>query len=870
MKKGPSPAASGVVSTHNAAKPRRYRHTFWWYLKLMLTGLSLLVFCLIVVTIAVGKGIYDRLSQIVPDVNFITQRNKAEATQVWSAPGSGGKRVLLAEFKAQSREWVPIDSLRVKSTYKGKPVTIHRLIDATLAIEDVRFYHHPGMDAKRIAGAAFANFTKRDATAQGGSTITEQLARNIYFKRRKNASQRLQAALLALQLERRFTKDEILELYLNEIYYGNGADGCEAAAQTYFGKRARDLSISEAAFLAGLPNSPSYLDPFEHFERAQRRQRIVLREMFENKKINYQQWTQARADTSIRQRIAEQREKFIAEKRRNKKWRSPYFVSYVKQYLQKHHKWDEEYLSRAGLKIYTTLDPDLQGYAEDAVERQLARLGQSTLQAALVCVDPWTGHVVAMVGGRDYYNTKLNGQFNRATQAKRQPGSSFKPYLYAAAMEAGYTPDSIEIDKPIKVYGKEIRNYDRRYRGAMTLRKAIGDSNNVVAVKTMLKLGGYVESAAQVVIQKAHLMGIESNLVPVPTLALGASEVTPLEHTSAFGVFATRGLRAEETPIERVLNANGETIIEHSHPVHGARVLSEPAANSMWQMLRYVVESGTGGNADIPGVDVIGKTGTTSSNKDVWFIGATKRLSCAVWMGYDRPKELYGSAGGRWCAPVWRSFMVRAMETWRERNPVEKMIEDSVATNRQRLRASQFKKYVQRRICDESGLLAIAGCSRSHMEMFSSGGGVPTDYCNIPSHQPRVRRQAALNDGVPSIMGSDLQTQPENFSDQPARREAPAVQPPQFQDGQDTVTPDSVARDQSQYRGNEQAQDAPPDSYTPPDDGGFQPTETETGNSEVSVTVCADTGLVANSRCPVTAHQFFEASQAPRKRCNQH
>jgi membrane carboxypeptidase/penicillin-binding protein len=252
MKKGPSPAASGVVSTHNAAKPRRYRHTFWWYLKLMLTGLSLLVFCLIVVTIAVGKGIYDRLSQIVPDVNFITQRNKAEATQVWSAPGSGGKRVLLAEFKAQSREWVPIDSLRVKSTYKGKPVTIHRLIDATLAI-----------------------FTKRDATAQGGSTITEQLARNIYFKRRKNASQRLQAALLALQLERRFTKDEILELYLNEIYYGNGADGCEAAAQTYFGKRARDLSISEAAFLAGLPNSPSYLDPFEHFERAQRRQRIV-------------------------------------------------------------------------------------------------------------------------------------------------------------------------------------------------------------------------------------------------------------------------------------------------------------------------------------------------------------------------------------------------------------------------------------------------------------------------------------------------------------------------------------------------------------------------------------------------------------------
>ena len=709
--------------------------------------LQLVIFCAIVVVLAIGKGIYDQLSLIVPDVNLMTNRTKSGTTIIYSAPDViTKKRVILAKLQSERREWIDIDKLKVTRWVNKKPSRVDgRLIDATLSIEDARFREHPGMDAKRIAGAALANF-KKGRTAQGGSTITEQLAVNIYLKRNKEFSRRLQTALLALQLERRFTKDEILEMYLNEIYYGNRADGCEAAARTYFNKSAANLTIAEAAMLAGLPQQPTRLDPFEHFDRAKKRQEIVLKEMLQNQRINYTQFVQAKRDSSLKEKIAASRARFVDERNNKERWTAPYFVSYVKQFLAKNYNINDELLSKSGYRVYTTLDPRMQQIAEKTVTRQLRRLGGGKLQAALVCVDPWTGGVMAMVGGRDYYDTKNGGQFNRAVQAKRQPGSTFKPYVYATAMEQGMTPNTLVQDSPLRVLngrevkrgGHEIKNYDFRHRGFLPMYKAIGISNNVAATRVLMKTG------IQNVIEKSHLLGIKSHLVPVPTLALGTSEISLLENTSAFGVFATRGLRAEETPIDHIDNSAGETIIETEKPVRGARVLSEEAGNKMWEMLRYVVTNGTGENAAISGVDVIGKTGTTSSNKDVWFMGATKQLSTGVWIGYDRPRELYGSSGGKWSAPLWRTFMVQALEVFRKRNIMESMIEDARATSQARSAAEQSKKFISRRICDESGQLAIGGCNRTHTEQFSTGAGdIPTLTCTIPAHLTRTVQQTS-------------------------------------------------------------------------------------------------------------------------------
>ncbi|HEX9997529.1 MAG TPA: PBP1A family penicillin-binding protein [Abditibacterium sp.] len=768
--------ASATLNPSQSAPNPKFRHTFWWYLKWFLITLQLLVFCAMVVVFCVGKGLYDELNKVVPDINLLMARNKAEPTRVFAADGS-----LLAEFRGESRQWIPLDELKVQRNRGGKISTEPgRLIDATLSIEDARFYKHPGMDAKRILGAFRAN-SRSGRVAQGGSTITEQLAKNVYLSQTRTFSRRLNTALLALQLERRLSKDEILEAYLNEIYYGNRAYGCEAASQVYFGKKAKDLTIAEAALIAGLPQSPSRLDPFDNFKNAKDRQRTVLHEMLQNKRITYAQWQEARADKSVEREIDRAHERFIIKSREIEKWRAPYFVSYVRSYLEKQYGWSGDYLNKSGLKIYTTLDPKLQNIAENALINGVRRHGRE-LQGALVSIDPWTGHIVAMVGGKNYYDTRKNGQWNRAAQGKRQPGSTMKPYIYAAAMEAGLTPDSVMIDSPLYLCGDnecgrgttrrqrraghEVRNYTRSHAGAMTLRTAIAQSNNVVATRTLLKVG------IQNVVQKAHLMGIQSSLSPYPSLALGTSDLSLLEHVSAHGVFATRGLRAEATPVTRVDNYAGETLIEQPTPVRGARVLSPIAANNMWQMMRYVVTNGTGRVAAIPGVDVIGKTGTTSSNKDVWFMGASKDLVTGVWMGYDRPRPLgYGSAGGAWCAPVWRRFMRPAIDIWRSRKPVERLVEDARATAQRRFLAAQYKQYVRTRICNESGLLASKECTSTRIEVFSAAGGAPTQFCDIHRRSNPAPRD--LNSGAAPSAPGDLGFDPARAENREESAEAP-------------------------------------------------------------------------------------------------
>jgi penicillin-binding protein 1A len=727
----PARGSSRSTPRPGAAAPR---HTFWWYLKWLFIIGQLVLFCAIITTASVLYGVYQRLDQIDLDVRSITVHSKAEPTVVYAADGTK-----LAEFRGEQRSWIPLEKMERTVTRNGKTVTeLGWLPKATIAIEDWRFFSHPGMDPKRILKAAWVNFRSGDVE-QGGSTITEQLAKNIYLSHTRTLSRRLQTALLALKLERAFSKDEILELYLNEIYYGNNAYGCEAAAERYFGKSAGELSIAEAALLAGLPNSPTRLDPFDHFDNAKDRQRVILKAMLQRNKINYTQYLEAVRDKSLEKRIREAAGRYRYERHDTQRWRAPYFVSYVKSYLQKQYNWSDEFLSKSGLKIYTTLNPRIEAIAEKVMDRNLERRseGRTPLQGALVCIDPWSGHIIAMYGGRDYYSKKWNGQFNRAVQAKRQPGSTFKPYVYATAMEMGYTPDSIVVDKPLKVWGHTIKNYDFKYHGAMAFRTAIGISDNVAATRVLMKIG------IQNVVEKAHQMGITSSLRPVPTLALGTSEVSLLETTSAFGAFATRGLRAEPTPVERVDNYAGETLVEHPHPVAAARVLSEDAADRMWDMLHYVMTNGTGRPAQLDSTSqTIGKTGTTSSNKDVWFMGATKQLVAGVWMGYDKPRELYGSSGGGWSGPAWRGFMDQALAVWKKKNTVERLVENARATEQRRLQAAQDKQYVRRRICDDTGLLATSACPHTHIEEFSAAGGAPTQYCDV--HRSK---QAPQNDG---------------------------------------------------------------------------------------------------------------------------
>ena len=817
-----------VFAQPPAAPPPKFRHTFWWYLSRFLMLLQLVLFCIIGVVITMGKGLYDKLQETPADIRVLLQQNRAEPSRVYAADGS-----LLAEFDAEKRSYVPIDELKVWRNRGGQMKQENgRLIDATLSIEDTRFYSHPGTDAKRILGALRANY-RAGRVEEGASTITEQLVKNVYLNSSRTLQRRLQTTLISLQLERKLSKDEILEAYLNEIYYGNRAYGCEAAAQTYFGKHAKDLTIAEAALLAGLPQSPTALDPFRHIEAAKKRQRIVLHEMFnEGKKpgqvINQDQYREALQDESVEKTIARQHERIKDERANPTRWKFPYFVSYVRTHLSKNYGID---LDKPGYKVYTTLDPKLQKIAENALVSQLNEHDRK-LQGALVSIDPWSGQIVAMVGGRDYYDKKMNGQYNRAAQGKRPPGSTMKPYIYATAMEAGLKPDTTLEDSQLWVCGTsecppnkrskrrgghEVRNFTRSHVGTTTLASALAQSNNVIATRLLLKVG------IQNVVQKAHLMGIQTSLDPYPSLALGASDVNLLQHVSAYGAFATRGLHVDATPLIRVENYTGDVIIQQPNPPQASRVLSPRAADEMYQMLRGVVLNGTGrpvGNA-LPGLDIIGKTGTTSDNKDVWFMGAwappqgQTGLACGVWMGYDQPKGLaYGSAGGKWCGPVFAEFMRQAAPIWKARRPMEKLVEDRRATERQRYQAAQYKQYVRVRVCTETGLLATKECPDTVIKTFSAAGGAPTQFCDVHRRQPT--QPQTLDNGAAPPRDGDLN--PDNNGDGalpndgfPPARDAPPLsdnpnpnddtpQAPDFQGDGGVVLDDNPTDDQSPVR----------------------------------------------------------------------
>ncbi|MGE5484881.1 MAG: transglycosylase domain-containing protein [Ignavibacteriales bacterium] len=544
---------------------------------------------------------------------------------------------------------------RIPVSFKRVPKHVR---EAFVAIEDQRFYDHIGVDVRGILRAAFNIVTGRQF--QGGSTITQQLARLAFLTPKRRLDRKIQEAVLAIEMERRYTKDEILGMYMNQIPFGNGAYGIQAASQTYFGKNVEDLTVAEGALLAGLVQSPATYDPYTHPQASRQRQAAVLDLMAKNGFISQEE----------RQKAASQPLMFKPLKK-NEIEVGAYFADYVLQQLLA--KYSPETVYESGLQVYTTMDPEIQKATEKAIPKVLdpvfpIKEGQDYPEAAAAVMDPKTGYLKAIVGGRRHDRWL---QQNRVVQSKRQPGSAFKPIMvYTAAVEKGFTPSTVIDDAPAQwpqVSGPAWapENYDRQFMGLLTLREAIERSRNVVAVKVLDNIG--VQSGADC----AERLGITTL---VRTMREGRSDlnlsaalggvtdgVTPLDMTVAYGVFANGGVRQEPISILKVVDKNGNVLEEHKPK--GTPVIKPQTAWIMTDMMKGTISKpwGTGTRANI-NRPAAGKTGTTSDWVDAWFCGYTPDLVSVVWMGYDKDKTMEKNrvTGGTYPAQIWKEIMLPA------------------------------------------------------------------------------------------------------------------------------------------------------------------------------------------------------------------
>ena len=504
---------------------------------------------------------------------------------------------------------------------------------AFVAIEDRRFYYHFGVDPIGILRAVISNVAGSGGM-QGGSTLTQQLAKNLFLTQERTIGRKFQEAILALWLERKYSKDQILELYLNRVYFGSGAYGVEAAARKYFGHDARDVTLSEAALLAGLMKSPSKLAPNRNLKGANERAAQVITSMVEQGYV-----TQAMAKVALGgpAQVANTRGAGSVN----------YAADYVMDALD-----DTVGAIDEDIVVMTTIDPRLQAAAERALTGELDARGAkfNVGQGALVALDP-DGGVKALVGGDNY----ADSQFNRAIAAKRQPGSSFKPFVYLAALEKGARPDDTRQDAPINVKGWSPENYHRDYLGAVTLTRALAMSLNTVAVRLCLEVG------PKAVVKVAHRLGILSDLTPNASIALGTSEVTPLEMASAYAAFANGGIGVRSYVIMSVRTANGR-LLYRRHPYNYGRVIEPRHVAMMNAMMQETLTIGTAHKADLPGWQAAGKTGTTQDFRDAWFIGFTSHLVAAVWLGNDDGASMKKVTGGNLPVDIWSRFMREAHE----------------------------------------------------------------------------------------------------------------------------------------------------------------------------------------------------------------
>ena len=525
--------------------------------------------------------------------------------------------------------------IATRGTQMAPPADLDSLPDyvpaAFIAIEDRRFYHHPGFDPIGMMRAAATNM-RAGRVVQGGSTLTQQLAKNLFLTPDQNLRRKVQELMLAVWLEMKFSKKEILALYLNRVYFGAGAYGIEAASQRYFDKSAKDLTVGEAALLAGLLKAPSRYSPVSESERAATRATVVLNEMEEAGVI-----TAAQREEAVTQPIIVSRT--LATQH------AQYFIDWLDQSIRGLVGEPTE-----DMVVETTLDLTLQTSAERSVRRILDRdEGKGVQQAALVALDG-DGRVRAMIGGASY----ADSQFNRAVEAKRQAGSAFKPFVYLAAVEAGYTPQTPVVDQPITIGNWSPKNYSNTFSGNMTLAQAVAQSTNTVAAYVADQIGR--DSVARA----ARRLGIESRIGLEPAMALGAVEVSPLEMATAYDAFANGGRRVEAYGISRIRTPQGRVIYQRASGQSG-QAINNPSLYYMNQMLRGVMTSGTGRSAAIAGRDLAGKSGTTSDYKDAWFVGYTGGFVTAVWVGKDDNTAMRGVTGGSSPAAIWKGFMEAAL-----------------------------------------------------------------------------------------------------------------------------------------------------------------------------------------------------------------
>jgi penicillin-binding protein 1A len=617
---------------------------------------------------------YDVTSDLPDRAELRAIGDMAQSTTMYDA----ADRPVFTIFKEQRIE-VPLER-----------VSPH-LIKAVVSVEDQRFYQHNGIDAVRIAAALHRNL-REGRRAEGGSTITQQLARQTFLSRKKTYRRKIREVILAGYLENLYDKNEILELYLNKVYFGDGLYGVEAAARGYFSKPASELTLDEAALLAGLIQSPSTYAPTVNLERAIARRNLVLQTMVNSGAIDEETAAGARRAPVRLVNGLERKETF-----------GLYFKEQVRRELVE--RFGSERVAQGGLRVYTTMDSDLQKAAEAIVEKGLRDIerrrafkyaergaptakageGPDYLQGALVSLDPRSGHVHAIVGGRDF----TESPFNRAVQAKRQSGSAFKPFVFAAALESGYSPASVitRLNEPIETLeGDWVPEDEHSSASSMTLRTALRTSSNRAAVQLLSAIG---ISNAVGFVEKLNVGTPPS----VPSLALGASEVTLLALTSAYGAFAAEGVARPPALIRKVVDAEGNLL--YQEPQTTRQAVSRATAFLISSMLADVVNAGTGYRARQAGftLPAAGKTGTTNDYVDAWFVGYTPRRVTGVWIGFDQPKTIVDNGyGGELAVPIWAAFMKTATRgdkpAWFDRPP----------------------GVVGADVCRVSGRLANAGC----------------------------------------------------------------------------------------------------------------------------------------------------------------
>lgn len=594
-------------------------------------GIVFLLSLSVLFTLAIGTLLFLFVFLDIPAISSLKNYQPPVASRVLDADGD-----VVARICRRNRSVV---------SYATMPALLPQ---AFIAAEDARFYQHGGVDAWSIARAMINNL-RSGGRSQGGSTITQQVARSLLLTPEKTYSRKLKEAILAYRIDNVLSKEEILYIYLNQIYLGEGAYGVAAAAETYFGKEVGALNLAEIALLAGLPQAPSRYSPLKHYQRAKRRQVYVLNRMAEEGFI-----TPTAARKAYRQPL------FWAPPEQQRP-EDQYYVQYVRNYMRK--KYGKGALATGGYTVYTSLDRTLQRSAMQVVGKGLDRWtvrqggqpGGATPQVALMAVEIKSGRVVAMVGGKDF---KVS-QFNRAVQARRQPGSAFKPVVFAAALAGGLSPATLVDDAPVQLPGNgkdqiwEPRNFDGRFLGPTSLRDGLVDSRNIISIKLLQYVG------IDKVVKLARDLGIHSPLTADLSLALGSSGVSLAELTGVYATFGNGGQLVTPAPVVKVVDRHGR-VLEENKPSH-RQVLDPRTAFQVTHLLQSVIAEGTGRSARGLKVASAGKTGTTDHNMDAWFVGYTPDLAVGVWVGFDQKRSLgKRETGGRAAAPIWLDFMKRA------------------------------------------------------------------------------------------------------------------------------------------------------------------------------------------------------------------